>query len=388
MGSGSAAILRTGGGTLSVSASLSLYVGNLTLSPGDSIAQLFIYNNSALTTGAINNVTGQVTVSSGTLTLGSNFNLPNLLYVDGTLNAAGHTITANEVLLGEYGPFVLVNLGPIVTPYLSISSRYVPSLTSFTLTPADNVGLLYLYGVNTTFQPGVAVPTLHLSSNGASPPTFASATTTQSSNLTADIYVDPSCMLTLGADLSLSSSLYLNGTLNANNHAVSLAISAHLNGQAAFVNDGLVNVFSWYEANGAHVQLHHSGDALHSILLSGASSLALTDATGQLTGLTLTGSFQSDMSIAAGSQLSLEMNALASGWVFRWANHAGSNHIADLQNLINAGEITFTSLNGGGYSLSADSSYTYVNVTSVPEPSTLLLTAAAAGFIALRRWKI
>jgi hypothetical protein len=133
--------------------------------------------------------------------------------------------------------------------------------------------------------------------------------------------------------------------------------------------------------------LHQAGDALGSLLLSGNSALTFGDAPGQMTGLTVTGQPVSDLSIAAGSDLLLEVNGQASGWVFRWANPSGGDHIADMQALINGGEITFSYLNGGSYSLSADSSYTYVNVIPVPEPSTLLLSAAAAGLIAVRRRK-
>ena len=47
--------------------------------------------------------------------------------------------------------------------------------------------------------------------------------------------------------------------------------------------------------------------------------------------------------------------------------------------------ITFSYLIGGSYTLTADSSYNYVNVVSVPEPSALLLSAAAAGLLAAVR---
>jgi hypothetical protein len=104
-----------------------------------------------------------------------------------------------------------------------------------------------------------------------------------------------------------------------------------------------------------------------------------------MTGLTVNNRALADLSIDPTSDLDLEVNGLAGGWVFRWANPAGGDHIADLQALINADELTFSYLNGGSYSLSADSSFTYVNVTSVPEPSTLILTGVAFAAVLTRR---
>ena len=99
----------------------------------------------------------------------------------------------------------------------------------------------------------------------------------------------------------------------------------------------------------------------------------------------MNGQATSKLSIDRSSELILELNSQAAGWVFRWANSTGGDHIVDLQNLINGGEINFDSLNGGWYSLSADSQYTYINV--VPEPGTLALTAAAAGLMFRQRRK-
>jgi hypothetical protein len=81
------------------------------------------------------------------------------------------------------------------------------------------------------------------------------------------------------------------------------------------------------------------------------------------------------------------VNGLASGWVFRWANPAGGDHMADLQGLINAGEVVIAPLNGGSYNLSADAAYTYVNVVPVPELSALALSLVAVGVVVRRRFK-
>ena len=101
-------------------------------------------------------------------------------------------------------------------------------------------------------------------------------------------------------------------------------------------------------------------------------------------GRTLTGQLPRNLSVSPGSDLMLEVNGQAAGgWVFRWANPAGGDHVADLQALVNGGELTFFSLNGGFSDLTADASYTYVTV--VPEPSALVLTAAAGLLIGVRR---
>ena len=124
------------------------------------------------------------------------------------------------------------------------------------------------------------------------------------------------------------------------------------------------------------------------MLLAENSALTVGDAVGQMTGLTIGNATVGDLRIDPGSDLMLEVNGLASGWVFRWANpDSSTNHIADLQSLINAGEITFSSLNGGSYAVTSDSFYTYVSVVPVPEPSTLILAGAAGLFAGVSRWK-
>jgi hypothetical protein len=325
--------------------------------------------------------------------LGANvtFSAPASTYVDlrGALNANGHSIFAVDVDLGySGGPFTLLNRGPINAQGLLVSSQYSPAQTTFNLTPADSTQEFDLFGVSTSLTPGVSVPFVNLLSNGASPPAYATATTSTVGNVTSGARIGPGCTLTLGADLLVSGgsalgTLQLDGTLNANGHTIS-ASGVQIDGTGgpvAIHNDGLLTTGTWTQKGGSTVRLNYPGDSLGSLLLSANSSLTFGDAAGQTTGLTLS---SSNLSIAAGSDLMLEVNGLASGWVFRWANPSGGDHIADLQTLINNGEVTFSYLNGGSYSLSADSSYTYVNVIPVPEPSTLLLTAVAGGLIGLR----
>src|SRR5207249_10926747 len=62
------------------------------------------------------------------------------------------------------------------------------------------------------------------------------------------------------------------------------------------------------------------GDALGTLLLTGNSVLTVGDAAGQTTGLTISGQ---SVIIDPGSDLMLEVNGQAGGWVFRWANPSG-----------------------------------------------------------------
>ena len=98
--------------------------------------------------------------------------------------------------------------------------------------------------------------------------------------------------------------------------------------------------------------------------------------------MTVGNSSTADLAIYDSSDLILEINGLAGGWVFRWANPGGGDHLADLQNLISGGEITFSYLNGGSYALTSGAASTYVSVIGVPGPSSLLLVVAVAAVAA------
>jgi hypothetical protein len=146
---------------------------------------------------------------------------------------------------------------------------------------------------------------------------------------------------------------------------------------------------AWSQDGVSPVRLNRAGDVLGTLLLTNNSALTFGDAAGQTIGLTIGSPTASALTIDPGSNLILEVNGQADGWVMRWANPSGTDHIADLQSLINGGEITFAYLNGGHYGLTSDAAYTYVSVTGVPEPSALLLSGAAAGLLAwMRRRRI
>jgi hypothetical protein len=390
---GTGSIQRTGGGTFSAGG-VYQNSGNFSFAPGDATSYLQVSNGAAATTATTGNVTNNAEVDSGcSLTLEANLGLAspsagNLSHFDirGNLNSNGHAISAAFTYVGvNGGPVTIANRGPIGGGYLEVSSKYTPALTTFNLTPADSSTSLDLYGVNTFLAAGVSTSRLSLGSNGSSPPVFASATTTSINNVTYQLGVSSGCTLTLGADLNLNYSLpgqlSLSGTINANGHAITSSV-VDIYGSATFQNDGVVTVGSWGQSTGSQIRLNQPGDALGNLFLTGNSTLTVGDAAGQMTGLTIGNPTTSDLSIAAGSDLVLEVNGLASGWVLRWANLSGGDHIADLQNLISGGEIAFSYLNGGVYNLTSDGTYTYV---AVPEPSTLLLTAAAAGGLAAIR---
>jgi hypothetical protein len=189
----------------------------------------------------------------------------------------------------------------------------------------------------------------------------------------------------------LTCSLSLDGTLNARGQdiiapSITIGSANEPIGWASVQNDGLVVATTWTEVNGSNIRLNHPGYAIGSLFISGNSTLTYGYAAGQAAGLTISDPALADISIIPFSQLILEVDDQASGWVFRWANPTIGDHIVDLQTLINGGEIAFVSLNGDGYFLSADSQYTYINV--VPEPGSLALLGAVAVAAAarIRRW--
>jgi hypothetical protein len=244
--SGSGGIARTGGGTLSISVPYvssspsygSLFEntgGSFSFDPSDVVQGLSLSNGASANTTATGNVVIAAVVGSGSmLSLGANLSLHGLsadpgplggvLDLRGVLNANGNSISAQTVDLGFYGgPFTLTNRGPIVTNRLYVSSTFTAGLTNFNLSPADAVSVLDLSGVNITFPAGAAVNYLSLHANGATPPAYSTAVTLASGNITNSVSVDPGNTLLLGTGLTLTGTLDLRGTLNANGHTISAA---------------------------------------------------------------------------------------------------------------------------------------------------------------------
>jgi hypothetical protein len=328
--------------------------------------------------------------AGSTLTLASELRMSmySTVNLNGTLNANGFRLSAGTINLGQYGgPFALVNRGPIDATNLNVFPQGNGS-TMFDLTPVDSVGTLNLYGTGAIIQPGARLASgLYLGSSVTAPPTFSSCTTSSPDNLThAYVGVGAGCTLNLGADLqAYFLDLSSGANLVANGHSISSGIVLRGVTAAIFRDLGALNAYSFEEQTGSQVELKHPGDTLGSLLLSGNSVLTFRDADGQTAGVTIVYPTANYVSIESGSDLILELNGLAGGWIFRWANPAGGDHLADLQGLIAGNEIIFSSLNGGSYSLSADSAYTYINVVPVPEPSALILTAAVGLLAGVRR---
>jgi PEP-CTERM motif len=304
----------------------------------------------------------------------------------GTLNLGGFTLTTYGLYLGDNG-----------------GAGTIQRTGGGTL--AVSIGVYQNSGGNFSFAPGDVANQLYVSDG-------STAATSAAGNVTNYVELDPGGALALGANLSLADTtllgpgipggplpppvpaagvLRMSGTLNANGHAIAastIAIGSD-GGPVAFLNDGLVTAGAWNQGGGSQIRLNQPGDTLGSVSLTGNSILTIGDTAGQTSGTTLGNVLVSDLSVAAGSDLALEVNGLAGGWVFRWADPSGGDHIADLQNFINAGEITFSYLNGGSYTITSDGGYTYVNVMPVPEPSALLLMASAGmAAVLVRRHRV
>jgi hypothetical protein len=377
-------------------ANLYLYGVNSTFPTGASVQGLNLYSNGAsvptfatATTSATGNVTQSVYTDPGTtLDLQADLNVAGSVDIRGTVNANNHGITAPSIAYGYYnGPAVINNRGPISTNSLSVSSQYSPALGNLTVYSYDSIGTLGTNGVNTSFGPGASVQNLYLSSTGSATPAPSTATTSGVGNVTNYVYDAKANTLNLGADLILSQGVDNRGTVNANGHGITTQYlyNGVYDGPAAMNNLGVVTTYNYSSDHGSSAYFTQPGSHINTTDLTGNSLMYVYDAVGQTSGLTLDGSDKSNLTIDPGSMMMLEVNGLSPGWVFRWADPtAGGDHVGDLQSLINGGEIGFTPLNGGNYSLFSDGTYTYI---AVPEPSALLLTAAAGLFIRRRRKK-
>jgi hypothetical protein len=372
---------------------LTLYGVNFAPLPGIQVKSLSLYSIGAspvvpaTATISNGNVTDSVSVGSGcTLTLGTDLVLTNSFGLSGTLDANGKALSAQFVSLSSSGgPVAILNRGPISTPNLTVVSPSSNQVT-FSLTAADNVTGMTLRGASTVLMAGVTIQNLSLQSSPSSAPIFSTATTSSPNNIASQATVYPGCSLNLGTDFA-AGTIVNGGTLSANGHAITtpgslvFGLSLPGGGPGAIQNQGLINVGFFTETMASQIRLNQPGDSINNMLrLTNNSNLTVGDALGQVLGLTLNGRSAGNLAIDPGSDLVLEVNGLAGGSVFRWANpNSTTNHIADLQALINGGEITFSYLNGGAYTLTSDASYTYI---AVPEPSTFLLMGVAAGLLA------
>ncbi len=253
---GVGAIQRTGGGTLSISGQIIVSGGSLSLAARDTASSIYtlVDGGASVTTSATGNVTGRAYIDMGsTLNLGANLMLSSELDMYGTLNANGYNISAPTVNL-DYPPST--NLGTITATDLTVNS------STFNLTATDNVTNLYLDNATSTFQTGASVQTLGVFGNTI-------AATSATGNATVNVYVYHGSTLNLGADLALSSELYLQGTLNANGYGIN-APNVYLGesgGSATLNNRGPI-----FSAN--LVVSSANSPALATFNLTGADSVA------------------------------------------------------------------------------------------------------------------
>jgi hypothetical protein len=308
-----------------------------------------------------------------------------------TLDAQGHTITADSLYIGWNGGtnVRLLNRGD-----LTVTNVYVAN-QDFNLTATDRVTNFSLIWGNTSLGAGVRLQSLALYNE-------ATATTSAVGNITGSVEVWNNSgdfiqsKLTLGADLLLSGQLFAYGhsiTIDAHGHNItanSLSMTYEIGGSTnppniRLLNDGAITVGGALSlAGGAKIELRGGNDSARSLLLSETSDLRIKSAA---TGFTLSGTTANDLLFNGTSTLTLELNGKQAGWVFRWANPAGGDHIADLNTLIANGSIVFSVSNGGQYNIMSQTGYTYI-VQPVPEPGLILLIAAlaAAGLCLRRRW--
>ncbi|MGL4421836.1 MAG: PEP-CTERM sorting domain-containing protein, partial [Gemmataceae bacterium] len=363
----------------------SLFVANspLNLTSADAVQNFYVHNtttnipsgvtltNFGLTgaaTGTINastNVSTTVGVNESTLNLNAPLQLGtnSSFSIQGNtavLNANNKSIAASQIFIGWYGGVpVINNRGTFTTDQLYVAYQ------NYTFTAADSTGTLDLYD--------------------------SSATTVASSNISAQVNIygtsqATSGTLTLGAPLNTGISTVNAATgakINAQGHAIT-AGQVILNTNGTIINDGAITTGYWQQTGAYQVDLNNGNDSLGQIVLINGAILRVNDGPAA-TGLDITDSATNAIIIDSTSKLRLELNGDAPGWVLRWANPQGNNHIADLTALINEGKIEFVASNFGTYQLTNDGLYTYV-FQPVPEPATLGLMAGA-GVAGLGWWR-
>jgi hypothetical protein len=345
---------------------------NFDLFAGDQVTSIAL-SGATSSTSATGNITYNVDVASGsTLTLGADLNVSGIVQVYGdnsTLNAQGHKITADTLLVGYGTNIRFLNRGD-----LAVTTLYMTNQT-INLGAADQVTNFQLINGSTNLGGVAGIQSLYLQNS--------SATTTATGNLTGSVEVFDGSTLTLGADLAVGpNNIEVNGnnsTINAQGHAITARTLNLIGGNnVQLLNDGAITVGTWYQGQGIQVELHDGNDTVQSLILGHTSDLRIKSAA---TGFTLGGTTGNDLQFNGTSTLTLELDGSQPGWVFRWANPAGGDHIADLNNLIGQNLIVFSATNGGEFNIVSQNGYTYI-VQPVPEPGAILAIAGAVGLAA------
>lgn len=159
------------------------------------------------------------------------------------------------------------------------------------------------------------------------------------------------------------------GTTRVTAASAALAVHAALSGAVEVTLGGQATTYAFGPAAA-------SGD--RALALSGNSRLTVRLDPGLTTGLTITDSANTAVTVSDTSRLLLALDGTQPGWALRRTSPGpGQNHTAELAALINSGNIQFDLTSGAQYQLFVDTSYTYIT-QPVPEPGLALLAAAAA----------
>jgi hypothetical protein len=353
------------------------------LSSGDTVANLALESSSSATTSATSSVTGNATVESASvLNCGADLVLSGTLDVENTgstVNAPGHKISAETIYLGwNDNQAVTLNRGSTPGP-LAATNFYVADET-FELMSADTVKNFYLSSATTTLGSGVSVATLTLQngSNGA---------TTSPANIAGGVEIESGSALTLGANLTVTGNLDLQGagsSLNGHGCTITadqLTAGYQATGAVSATNVGGISLNDLYVANHSAISID-GGDVGDLINIVGVSTLGVLQSGG--TGLSLDGATAASLTILTRSQLDLTFTE-NDGWDFRWQDPASGNWISTLDGMIFTGRIGISVAPGGAYDVYDQGGYTYIGATAVPEPASAAGMALACAGLWMRR---
>jgi hypothetical protein len=292
-------------------------ISNFSLSNGTStlntpVSGLYLSNNSTATTTAVGNVTGNVSIYSGsTLTLGADMTLSGELRLGetvSTLNMVGYALKANQICLGwDGGTPTLSSRGRLTTSYLYVANQ------PFDLNAADSISNFSLSNGTSTLN--TPVSGLYLSNN-------STATTTAVGNVTDNVSIYNGSTLTLGADMTLSGSLNLqdnSSTLDMKEHALNAnqILFGWYGGSPTLSNRGRLTTSYLYVAN-QPFDLNVTDSISNFSLSNGTSTIntplsSLTLSTNSTATTTAVGNVTGDVNIYSGSKLTLGADMTLSG---------------------------------------------------------------------------